>query len=83
MEEYVDRVGLAYQAVTYGDLAPLYADLPAVGSMAEREAAPPVTAPGCVARRGVLADLPAAPALPIANDEKSGTLSFYGSIRSS
>jgi hypothetical protein len=61
IEEYVDRMGLAYQAVTYGDLAPLYADLPVVGSMAEREAAPPATAPpGCVARRGVLADLPAA-----------------------
>jgi hypothetical protein len=60
IEEYVDRMGLAYQAVTYGDLAPLYADLPAVGSMAEREAASPVTAPvGCVVRRGVLADLPA------------------------
>jgi uncharacterized protein DUF1707 len=29
MAEYVDRVGVAYQAATYGDLAPLYADLPA------------------------------------------------------
>jgi hypothetical protein len=28
MDEYVDRMGLAYQAVTYGDLAPLCADLP-------------------------------------------------------
>ena len=36
MEEYVDRMGRAYQAVTYGDLAPLSADLPA---------APPVTGP--------------------------------------
>ncbi len=29
MEEYVDRMEVAYQAVTYGDLAPLGADLPA------------------------------------------------------
>jgi len=36
MEEYVDRMGRAYQAVTYGDLAPLSADLPAAN---------PVTAP--------------------------------------
>ena len=31
MEEYVDRMGRAYQAVTYGDLAPLHADLPMGG----------------------------------------------------
>jgi Domain of unknown function (DUF1707) len=61
MEEYLDRMGLAYQAVTYGDLAPLHADLPAAGSMAKREAVPPAMAPSAgVARRGVLADLPAA-----------------------
>src|SRR5439155_18395905 len=29
MEEYVNRMEVAYQAATYGDLAPLYADLPA------------------------------------------------------
>jgi hypothetical protein len=29
MDEYVDRMELAYQAATYGDLAPLCADLPA------------------------------------------------------
>ena len=28
MDEFGDRVGLAYQAVTYGDLSSLYADLP-------------------------------------------------------
>jgi hypothetical protein len=28
MAEYVDRMGVAYQAATYGDLAPLCADLP-------------------------------------------------------
>ena len=29
MEEYVDRMEAAYKAATYGDLAPLCADLPA------------------------------------------------------
>ncbi len=59
MDEFEDRVGLAYQAVTYGDLAPLHADLPAVGSMTEREAAPPALAlPACVRWQGILADLP-------------------------
>jgi hypothetical protein len=59
MDEFEDRVGLAYQAVTHGNLAPLYADLPAPGSKTEREAAPPaLTAPGRVPRRGVLAGLP-------------------------
>jgi hypothetical protein len=29
MDEYVERMGQAYQAVTLADLAPLYADLPA------------------------------------------------------
>ena len=28
MEEYVDRMEVAYQAATYGDLAPLCSDLP-------------------------------------------------------
>ena len=59
-DEFGDRVGLAYQAVTYGDLARLYADLPAVGSKTGREAAPPATGPlACVRRQGVLAGLPA------------------------
>jgi hypothetical protein len=31
LEEYLDRMGRAYQAVTYADLAPLCADLPATG----------------------------------------------------
>jgi hypothetical protein len=60
MDEFGDRVGLAYQAVTYGDLALLDADLPAMGSMTGREAAPPAMAPpACVCRPGVLAGLPA------------------------
>jgi len=57
MDEFVDRVGLAYQAVTYGDLAPLYADLPASGS---RQQAPP-SAPAarvCQPWQGALAGLP-------------------------
>jgi hypothetical protein len=68
MDEYLDRIGLAYEAVTYGDLAPLYADLPEGHPMAKREAAPPAAAaqaaagpPGVAAAPpGVLADLPAA-----------------------
>jgi hypothetical protein len=59
MEEFVDRMGLAYQAQTYGDLAPLCADLPAAGSMTERRAAPPAPArPGRDPWRDVLAGLP-------------------------
>jgi hypothetical protein len=59
MDEYLDRIGLAYQAVTYGDLVPLYADLP---WPATREAAPPmaVPPPTPVAHRGALAGLPTA-----------------------
>ena len=54
-----DRVGLAYQAVTYGDLAALHADLPAVGSRPERQAAPPALAPrACVRWQDVFAGLP-------------------------
>jgi hypothetical protein len=62
MEEYVERMGLAYQAVTYGDLAPLCADLPAWESMtAGRKPHSPATAPpAAAARRGVVAGLPAA-----------------------
>ena len=62
VDEYVDRMGRAYQAVTYGDLAPLCGDLPADGSagpVAGRAAAPPgarVAGPG---RPGMLAGLPA------------------------
>ena len=59
MDEFVDRVGLAYQALTYGDLAPLYADLPAAGS--KQQAAPPApVATACGPCRGVLAGLPTA-----------------------
>jgi hypothetical protein len=60
MDEYLERMGLAYEAVTYGDLATLAADLPAAvvaTAPAPGPAAPmPPPAP---ARRNVVADLPA------------------------
>jgi Domain of unknown function (DUF1707) len=59
IDEYIDRMGLAYQAVTDGDLAPLYADLPPLGSTTGREVALPAWAPpACSSRRAVLAGLP-------------------------
>jgi hypothetical protein len=39
MNEYLDRMGLAYEAVTYGDLAPLCRDLPEARPLARPEAA--------------------------------------------
>ena len=45
MDEYLERMGLASEAVTYGDLAPLYADLPETGSVARREPAAPPSVP--------------------------------------
>jgi len=60
MDEYAERMGLAYEAVTYGDLAALSADLPQAGPVTKREAAPPAAAPQAAAPRGVVADLPAA-----------------------
>ena len=38
MDEYVDRMEVAYQAATYGDLAPLCADLPASTPVVELSA---------------------------------------------
>jgi len=52
MDEYVDRMEAAYQATTYGELAPLCADLPATDA---RAAAPPAA----FTRAGYLAGLPA------------------------
>lgn len=40
-EEYVARMERAYHAVTYGDLAPLHADLPQPTAVAGREPAAP------------------------------------------
>jgi hypothetical protein len=61
MEEYVDRMGVAYQAVTYGDLAPLCADLRAsTPVIAGPSTAASATAPPAVfSRAGYLAGLPA------------------------
>jgi hypothetical protein len=61
MEEYVDRMEVAYQAATYGDLAPLCADLPvsppvAAGSAMHARAAAP---PAAFSRASYLAGLPA------------------------
>jgi Domain of unknown function (DUF1707) len=66
MDEYLERMGHASEAVTYGDLAPLYADLPESGSLARREpAAAPAPAPApapppAPARRTGFAGLPTA-----------------------
>jgi Domain of unknown function (DUF1707) len=66
MEEFLERIGVAYEAVTYSDLAVLFADLPTAGSMAKREVAPQELAPvdkadhAVAARRGLLAELPVA-----------------------
>jgi hypothetical protein len=60
MEEYVNRMEVAYQATTYGDLALLCADLPASNPVTggpQRSAA--ATAPAAVvSRAGYLAGLP-------------------------
>ena len=61
MEEFTERMGLAYQAVTYGDLAKLVADLPPASPQPGPRLAPaPAASPAAVAKRGVFADLPAA-----------------------
>ncbi|HEY1918708.1 MAG TPA: DUF1707 domain-containing protein [Streptosporangiaceae bacterium] len=61
MDEYMDRMGLAYEAVTYGDLAKLHADLPGP-ARAPKVSAPvvPGAATAAVERRGVFAELPTA-----------------------
>jgi hypothetical protein len=71
LNEYLDRMGLAYDAVTYGDLAPLCRDLPEARAVARPEAAqptravpaappaPPSPVPQAeVVRRGAFASLP-------------------------
>ena len=59
--EYADRMEAAYQAATYGDLAPLCADLPASSPVIARpQTAAAATAPPAVGSRvGYLASLPA------------------------
>jgi Domain of unknown function (DUF1707) len=63
MEEYMERMALAYQAVTYADLALLDADLPADGTrtqprQAEVPAAAARTAAAAGGAGGALASLP-------------------------
>jgi Domain of unknown function (DUF1707) len=60
MEEYVNRMEVAYQAATYGDLTPLCADLPAsnpVTAGPPKSAAAPAPA-ALVSHAGYLAGLP-------------------------
>ena len=69
MEEYVDRMGRAYQAVTYGDLAPLSADLPAANPVtAPRPPEVPAAVPACAAAAAVPACAAAAAGLACAAD---------------
>lgn len=60
MDEYLERMERAYDAVTYGDLVPLCRDLPEARPVAKPEAAPPpARAPRAeAARRGGFASLP-------------------------
>jgi hypothetical protein len=62
MEEYVERMGVAYQAATYGDLAPLCADLPTTSqAVAGPQTVVAAAAPPAVfCRASFLAGLPAA-----------------------
>jgi hypothetical protein len=60
MEEYVNRMEVAYQAATYGDLAPLCADLPAStpADGGPRSSAAATAPAAVVSRAGYLAGLP-------------------------
>jgi hypothetical protein len=58
-EEFNERMGLAYQAVTYGDLAKLVADLPPDRPQPGPRLAPaPAASPAAAAKHSVFADLP-------------------------
>jgi hypothetical protein len=60
MDEFTERVGLAYQAVTCGDLVKLHSDLPAASPEADPRTAPASAAsPAVAAKRSFFADLPA------------------------
>ena len=58
MDEFTDRTGLAFHAVTYGDLAPLCADLPAAGPVIAASLAPAAAPSAVSSRGGYLAGLP-------------------------
>jgi hypothetical protein len=63
MEEYMERMALAYQAVTYADLALLDADLPADGTRTQpRQAEVPAAARASAAAAAPAAGPAAAPA---------------------
>ncbi|GAA3829290.1 DUF1707 domain-containing protein [Sphaerisporangium flaviroseum] len=66
LQEYDDRLGRAYQSVTYGDLEDLFVDLPRSGSGA---AAPRETAPGSTSRPK---------ATPSGAESTLGALGSYG-----
>ena len=55
MDEYLERMGLAYEAVTYGDLVPLYRDLPEARAVAKPvAAAPPAPVPAPAPRAAIV-----------------------------
>ena len=58
MEEYVNRMEVAYQAATYGDLAPLCADLPASNPVTAGPQTAATVPAAVVSRAGYLAGLP-------------------------
>ncbi len=58
MDEYMERMEQAYEAVTYGDLARLQADLPAMTGKAKTPAVPKTAAVAQSAPRGWFASLP-------------------------
>jgi hypothetical protein len=67
VDEYVERMGRAYQAVTYGDLAPLCADLPVDRPGGPAGSAGPVGLTGSLAgsgTRALAAERPAGGARP-------------------
>jgi hypothetical protein len=60
LEEFTDRVGLAYQAISYGDLARLHADLPAASPETDPRPVPAsASSPAIAAKRSAFVDLPA------------------------
>jgi hypothetical protein len=62
MEEFTERMGLAYQAVTYGDLAKLVADLPPASPQSGPRPAPaPAASPAAGRRTGLRSHAVASP----------------------